>query len=96
MARFREPKAKSKHHFTLACVSNAVLLKEKIHTSLSDGALLQKEGEKILTPPQRRKKKKPSRVHVQPFLWLHANSIPKNICHNFWPELVVLTKSWGT
>jgi len=25
-----------------------------------------------------------------------AKSIPKNICHNFWPELSVLAKSWDT
>ncbi len=36
--------------------------------------------EKICPPP----------LHVQLSHWLHANYISENICHYFWPQLVIL------
>jgi hypothetical protein len=53
-------------------------------------------GEKIPTPllPPR-KKDKLCGVHVQPFHGLHANFIPKTICHHFWLKLLTFAKKLG-
>jgi hypothetical protein len=57
-----------------------------------------KGGKKSPHPPPLppRKKDEPCGVHVQPFHWLHANFIPKTICHHFWLKLLTFAKNLGT
>jgi hypothetical protein len=50
-------------------------------------------GKNPHTPHPWVKKDTSCKVHVQPFHWLHTNSIPKTICHHFWLELLTLAKS---